>query len=145
MPTPFRTTRRIDFVDTDVAGIVHFSNFFRFMESAETEFLRSLGMSVKMGWEGTMLGFPRVSAACDYKSPAFFEDIVEIAVTILKIGTKSITYAFEFSRDGVFLAKGQVTSVCCREGPGQQLEAVAIPDSLRAKLMQASASPSPKK
>src|ERR1043166_4389179 len=61
-PMPvLRTTRRIEFGDTDMAGIVHFSNFFRFMESAECEFLRQRGLSVKMLWEGRQIGFPRVS------------------------------------------------------------------------------------
>ena len=42
---PFRATRRIEFCDTDMAGMVHFSNFFRFMEFAEQEFLRARGLS----------------------------------------------------------------------------------------------------
>src|SRR5213078_989612 len=46
MPAVFRTTRRVEFADTDMAGIVHFANFFRYMESAEHEFLRSHGLSV---------------------------------------------------------------------------------------------------
>ena len=45
---PFRTTRRVEFCDTDMAGIAHFSNFFRWMESAEVEFLRQRGLSVKL-------------------------------------------------------------------------------------------------
>jgi acyl-CoA thioesterase FadM len=60
MPVVFRTTRRIEFADTDMAGIVHFANFFRFMEAAECEFLRERGLSVAMEWEGETLGFPRL-------------------------------------------------------------------------------------
>ena len=41
MSDPFRTTRRVEFGDTDMAGMVHFANFFRFMEAAEVEFLRA--------------------------------------------------------------------------------------------------------
>jgi tetratricopeptide (TPR) repeat protein len=37
--SPFTTTRRVEFGDTDMAGIMHFANFFRFMEAAETSFL----------------------------------------------------------------------------------------------------------
>ena len=40
MADPFRTTRLVEFGDTDMAGIVHFANFFRYMESAEHAFLR---------------------------------------------------------------------------------------------------------
>ena len=133
----FHTTRRVEFVDTDMAGIVHFSNFFRFMESAEVEYLRSLGMSVAMSWEGQRIGFPRVSASCDYLRPARFQDVVDIAVRVHKIGVKSVTYEFEFSRDGEVLARGQVTAVCCRVLDGHRLESVAIPKVLRRKLESA--------
>src|ERR671918_377237 len=126
MPTPFRTTRRVEFVDTDMAGIVHFSNFFRYMESAEVEFLRSRGLNVKLEWEGQLLGFPRVSASCDYIKPATFGDVIDIAVTIDRIGTKSVTYAFEFSKDGEAIARGKVTSVCCRVLADHRLEGTPI-------------------
>jgi YbgC/YbaW family acyl-CoA thioester hydrolase len=137
---PFQTTRRIEFADTDMAGIVHFSNFFRFMESAEVEFLRSLGLSVKMTWEGQPIGFPRVAASCDYLRPARFQDVVDVAVRIKKIGCKSVTYAFEFSLDGERIAKGEVSSVCCRVLGDHQLESMEIPPTIRETLEQAAAS-----
>ncbi len=80
-----------------MAGIVHFANFFRYMESAECAFLRSLGLGVKIDWEGQTLGFPRVSATCDYLSPARFEDVLDVDVSVLTIGDKSVTYGFEFT------------------------------------------------
>jgi acyl-CoA thioester hydrolase len=129
----FRTTRRIEFYDTDMAGIVHFANFFRFMESAEVEFLLARGLSVALPWEGQKLGFPRVSASCDYVRPVRFLDQIEITVSLRTLGQKSVTYAFEFFKDGELVAKGQVSSVCCRVG-GAKLESVVIPESLRAKL-----------
>src|SRR5437764_14702312 len=134
MSEPFRTTRRVEFVDTDMAGIVHFSNFFRWMESAEVELLRSLGLSVKLTWEGAVLGFPRVSASCDYVKPARFEDVLQIAVTVAKVGRKSVTYAFEFAVEGAVVARGRVSSVCCRVLPDNQLESVELPATLRARL-----------
>ena len=72
MPAGFRTTRIVEFGDTDMAGIVHFANFFRFMEAAEHAFLRSLGLSVVMEIDGGNYGLPRASAACDYLRPARF-------------------------------------------------------------------------
>ncbi|MCC6417712.1 MAG: acyl-CoA thioesterase [Gemmataceae bacterium] len=137
MADPFRTRRRVEFVDTDLAGIAHFSNFFRWMESAEVEFLRSLGLSVKLQWEDLPLGFPRVSASCDYAKPARFEDVLDIAVTVAKIGRKSVTYAFEFSTDGELVARGRVSSVCCRVLSDQQIESIEIPAGVRALLEQA--------
>ena len=130
---PFHTTRRVEFGDTDMAGIVHFANFFRYMEAAETAFLRSLGGSVKLEWEGRTIGFPRVSASCDYLQPAFFEDVLDIEVRIDKIGRKSATYSFDFSRSGTFLAKGKVTSVCCKPGT-RPMQSIEIPATFRALL-----------
>ena len=134
----FRTTRRVEFGDTDMAGIVHFSNFFRFMEAAECAFLRSRGLSVKMDWEGQAISFPRVSATCDYVSPARFDDVLDVGVTIDRLGTKSVTYAFEFTRSADVIARGKVTSVCCRIGADHRLEAVEIPEGYRARLISES-------
>jgi YbgC/YbaW family acyl-CoA thioester hydrolase len=134
--TPFHISKRIEFHETDMAGIVHFSNFFRYMEMAEREFLRARGVSFTLPWEGERIGFPRVSASCDYVKPARFDDVLDIAVTIDRLGEKSVTYAFEFTRDGDVLARGKVTSVCCRVGPDHALEAITIPASYRERLQR---------
>src|SRR5262249_3836638 len=115
---------------------VHFANFFRFMEAAEVEFLRSLGLSVSMVWKGWALGFPRVAASCDYLRPARFEDVLDITVTLDKLGRKSVTYAFEFAKGGQTIARGKVSSVCCRVLANHQLESVEIPETIRAVLNQ---------
>jgi YbgC/YbaW family acyl-CoA thioester hydrolase len=134
---PFRTSRRVEFCDTDMAGIVHFSNFFRFMEFAEQGFLRSLGLSVAWS-EGTVrYGFPRVSASCDFTKPVRFEDVLDIDVTVAQIGTKSVTYRFDFACRGVPVARGQVSAVCCKKGPEGSLESIEIPPTIRAKLQTA--------
>lgn len=134
MTQPFRTSRRIDFVDTDMAQIVHFSNFFRFMESAEIEFLQALEMSVSMRTpQGQRIGFPRVSATCDYLRPARFLDVIDITVTVANIGAKSVTYKFEFEKAGEAIARGQIVAVCCRT-VDEKLESIEIPAELRAKL-----------
>ena len=62
----FTTTRRVEFGDTDMAGIMHFASFFVYMESAEHELYRSLGMSIHSIVEDEHISFPRVSARCDY-------------------------------------------------------------------------------
>src|SRR5262245_23198803 len=134
MADPFRTSRRIEFADTDMAGIVHFSNFFRFMESAETEYLRTLGLSVSMSWEGQEVGLPRVAASCEYLKPARFQDVLDITVRVARVGRKSVTYAFEFFKDGEAIARGQVSSVFCRVGPGHQLASMELPAFLRERL-----------
>ena len=134
MPT-FTTTRRVEFGDTDMAGIVHFANFFRFMESAETEFLRSLGLSVSWRDAGVKLGLPRVSASCDYQKPAYFEDVLTIAVTVERVGRKSITYRFDFANQrGEALAVGRITAVLIRNTGPNSMESLELPPEMRAKL-----------
>src|SRR5438874_12994115 len=108
MSTPFVKIRRVEFHDTDTANIVHFSNFFRFMEEAEVEFLRSRGLHVSWKDGDLRYGFPRVSASCDFLKPARFEDLLEVAVTLEKIGEKSVTYSHEIRREGEVLARGKI-------------------------------------
>ena len=58
MISEFHTKRKIEFSDTDLAGIVHFARFFVFMETAEHEFLNSLGTSVSTKIDGNEIGWP---------------------------------------------------------------------------------------
>jgi YbgC/YbaW family acyl-CoA thioester hydrolase len=111
------------------------------MEAAEVEFLRSLGLSVSLVWEGQALGFPRVSASCDYLRPARFEEVLDVAVTLERLGNKSATYAFEFARNGEIIARGKVSSVCCRVQEDGRLESVEIPKTIRARLKAITANP----
>ncbi|RMF56526.1 MAG: acyl-CoA thioesterase [Calditrichaeota bacterium] len=137
MPYEFKTTRKIEFADTDLAGIVHFARFFVFMETAEHEFLRSLGTSVSTVLDGDKIGWPRLSASCEYLSPLKFEDLVEIHLKVVRKGTKSLTYSFVFTRDGDLIARGQMTSACCICNPGEPLTAIPIPKSLAEQIEQA--------
>jgi YbgC/YbaW family acyl-CoA thioester hydrolase len=134
---PFRTRRRVEFGDTDMAGIVHFANFFRFMEAAETEFLNSLGFSVAWRDGDDRLGLPRVSASCDFKSPARFQDVLDIAVIVEEVGRKSVRYRFDFARGETAIAIGHITAVYCRNVPGKPLQSLEIPDAMRQKLQGA--------
>ena len=135
MPPAFHVRRRVEFAETDMAGIMHFSNFFRWMESAEVDYLQARGLSVRLPWEGQQLGFPRVSASCDYLKPVRFEDMVDIAVTLEKLGTKSATYVFEFSHNGEPVARGKVVSVCCRVRADRTIESIEIPATLHERLL----------
>jgi acyl-CoA thioester hydrolase len=131
----FTTTRRVDFGDTDMAGIMHFANFFRFMESAEIDFLHSVGLTVSWREGDAKLGFPRVSAACDFSKPARFEDMLTIAVTVEKLGAKSVSYRFDFSNQrSEAIAVGRITSVFCRSDGPDHLESVELTPDMRKKL-----------
>lgn len=134
MPAPFRTRRRVEFRDTDAAGIMHFSAFFVFMEQAEHELLRQAGLSVVERDGDAEISWPRVSAECDFLSPVKFEQVLEIEVSVRRLGSKSVTYGFSFQCDGREVADGFITSVCCRMETGQPPRAIEIPERFRAAL-----------
>src|SRR6478735_11287242 len=113
MPYEFKLTRRVEFAETDMAGIVHFSNFFRMMEATEHAFFRSLGFSIHGHDPVSTTGWPRVSAQCDYRAPLRFEEEVEIHLLVADIRTRSIRYTFIFRKvDGSEVARGQIAAVC---------------------------------
>jgi 4-hydroxybenzoyl-CoA thioesterase/acyl-CoA thioester hydrolase len=130
----YLTSRRVEFRDTDAAGILHFASFFAMMEEAEHELLRQLGLSVLTQDESGVISWPRVSANCDFQKPVRFEDVVDIEIRIARLGTKSVTYAFRFTHDGRQVAEGSVTTVCCRIESNQPPVPIAIPESIRQKL-----------
>jgi YbgC/YbaW family acyl-CoA thioester hydrolase len=131
------TTRRVEFGDTDMAGIMHFSNFFKFMEVAETDFLTARGLNVSWHADGAKWGFPRVSAACDFQKPAKFGDVLTITVTVEKLGRKSVSYRYDFTNQrGEPVAVGRITAVFCRSTGPDHIEALEIPPDLRAKIEQ---------
>jgi len=68
----FRLTRRVHFHETDAAGIVHFSVFFRYMEEAEHAMWRAAGL--RIATPDAPIGFPRVATSFDFLKPLRFED-----------------------------------------------------------------------
>jgi 4-hydroxybenzoyl-CoA thioesterase/acyl-CoA thioester hydrolase len=135
----FTTRRRVEFRDTDAAGIVHFSAFFFWMESVEHELLRSVGVAVVDRGANDADGvvdasWPRVSASCDYLSAVRFGDELEVSVSVEAVGRTSVTYAFAFAHDGRSVARGRVVAVRCLMRPGAKPEAVAIPADIVRRL-----------
>ena len=136
MAFEFRCQRRIEFADTDMAGIVHFANFFRFMEEAEHAFLRSLGLSVFANIDGEVVSWPRVRAECSYRTPIAFEEMLEIHLLVREKTRKSITYNFRFYKeDSTVVALGLLTVVCVAFDPAtQKMSAISIPQVIDEKI-----------
>jgi YbgC/YbaW family acyl-CoA thioester hydrolase len=132
MAYEFKAVRRVEFSDTDMAGIMHFSNFFRFMETAEHGFFRSLGLSIigEVGW-------PRVRAECHFIAPLRFEDEVEIHLLVSDKKSKALSYVFKFRKlNGeapLEVARGSVTVVCVTH-QGGKMTACHIPPSIAGKI-----------
>lgn len=140
MPYEFKHIRRVEFAETDMAGIVHFSNFFRMMEAAEHAFFRSLGFTIHEIEEEAVIGWPRVSASCDYRAPLRFEEEVEIHLVVAEVRSRSIRYQFIFRKvaDGTEVARGNVAAVCATvDKHTGKLVPVIIPDRIRAKITAA--------
>ena len=143
MPCEFKAIRRVEFSDTDMAGIMHYSNYFRFMETAEHAFFRSLGVSIAGGRGADSVGWPRVHAQCDFSAPLRFEDEVEIHLLVREKRSKSLSYLFKFRKLGESppreIARGIVTVVCVAQEPGGKMRACSIPHSLAEQIQIAPA------
>lgn len=140
MAYEFKLTRRVEFAETDMAGIVHFSNFFRMMEATEHTFFRSLGFTIHGHENGATTGWPRVSAACDFSRPLRFEEEVEIHLLVAEVRSRSIRYQFVFRQPGggAEIARGSVAAVCATVDKNTgKLVPVAIPDAIRAQITAA--------
>jgi YbgC/YbaW family acyl-CoA thioester hydrolase len=142
MPYEFTTRRTVEFADTDTAQIVHFARFFNYMESAEHEFFRSVGLSIYTTIDGQTFTFPRVHAECEYHSPLRFEDVVEVHVFVREVRHKAIVFAFRFTRHDAagptHIAHGSITTVCVTKTDGK-MKAAPIPQKVLDKIQAAPA------
>ena len=137
MPSEFTITRQVEFHETDMAGIMHFSNFFKWMECCEAAFYRSLDLPLISFVPGQVVGWPRVNVSCQYLSPLRFNDSAEVKLYVKKVGTRSVTYVFQFRQGARFVAQGEVTAVCVTGDERGGMVAQAIPASVRALLQVA--------
>lgn len=136
MPFEFLHRRRVEFFETDMAGIVHFSNYLRYMEMAEHDLLRSLGYSVNGRIGGVHVGWPRVHASCDYRAPVKFEDELEIHVLVKEKKPRVVEYVHAIRRGagGPVVAVGRMIAVCVAVDASGAFKATDIPAELADKL-----------
>lgn len=131
---PFRYVRRVQFVETDMVGIVHFSMYFKYLEEAEHALWRAAGLPVIQG--DAEAGWPRVAAAFDYKRPLRFDDEFEIAVEIASVSPRTIRYGFTLTRGGELIGNGSLTAVRAVKEEGQ-LRALEVPADIVTRLRAA--------
>ena len=133
-----RIVREVEFYHTDMAGIMHFSNFYRFMEVAEHAFFRSLGLSIHTV-DPEPLGWPRVHADCDFSYPLRFEDSVEIQLLVREKREKSLVYSFIFRKVSGEprreVARGTLVVACVKlDSVTGKMRAVPIPKAIADKI-----------
>jgi YbgC/YbaW family acyl-CoA thioester hydrolase len=132
MPSEYRLTRRVQFAETDMAGVVHFSWYFRYMEEAEHAFWRAVGLSVAP--KGAEIGWPRVAASCEYRRPLHFEDEFEVHIRIDALTDKTIRFACVLTRGADQIATGSMTVACVSQRAGEPMRARSIPADIVARF-----------
>ncbi len=139
MAYEFKLTRQVEFSETDMAGIVHFANFFRYMESAEHAFFRSLGFSIHTQGFDDRIGWPRVNVSCEYRRPLRFEDIFEIHLLVREKRRNSLAYTIIFRNpaggSGQEIARGTLVAACVRWDPATgEMRSRPIPAAIGDKI-----------
>jgi acyl-CoA thioesterase FadM len=124
-----RILRRIEWIDTDAAGIYHWTTVFRLAESAEAALHTSLGIE-----DRTFGGTPRVAVTCEFRRSLRFNDLVEVRLEVLDVGRASIRYGFDVQGPDGLAAQGTLTACLVDR---QERRAVAWPADLRRLLSEA--------
>jgi acyl-CoA thioester hydrolase len=128
----FTLRRRVQFYETDAAGIVHFSCYFRYLEEAEHALWRAAGLSIAAS--GAEHGWPRVAVSCDYRNPLRFEDECDIRIRIVAMSSKTLRYACAISLGTTEIATLAMTIVCTTKDATGALRAATIPEAVRDRL-----------
>lgn len=124
--------RRVEFAETDAAGIAHFSAFFRWMEEAEHAVWRASGMDILHSGEN--LSWPRIAAKFDFKAPLRFQDEFEVRTGMGLVTRSTIQWAHVLMRGETVIGNGTVTAVCVTKHPDGTLKSAAIPQAILARL-----------
>src|SRR5688572_10055765 len=132
MPFEYRLKRRVQFYETDMAGIVHFSWFFRYLEEAEHAMWRQAGLSIAGGSD---ISWPRVEASFEYHRPLRFEDEFEVHLRIIAKDARTISYEGVITKDDVRIATGKLVVKCASKRAGEPMRGVDIPPEID-KLLQ---------
>jgi acyl-CoA thioester hydrolase len=131
----FHYRRRVHFAETDQAGIVHFSNYFKYMEEAEHALWRAAGLTISRIGETT--GWPRVAASCDYKAPLRYQDDVDVEVALARVGRRTLHYAFTLRRGDLVVATGAITTAHVEKAPDGSMSSANLPEEVVARLQAA--------
>jgi len=129
-------TRRVQFHETDLAGLVHFSVFFRYMEEAEHALWRAAGLSIHP--PETEVGWPRRSTGFEFYRALRFEDEFEVCIRVAAMDASTIRYRCLISRGEERIANGDLTITCVLKRPNEPMKAIPIPAAVAARFRPAS-------
>ncbi len=129
----YRLARRVQFYETDAAGIVHFSVFFRYVEEAEHAMWRAAGLSIAA--PGDPIGFPRVTAGFEFLRPLQFEDEFEVRLRVTGKTARTLSYGATIEKDGTTIARGTLTVACVSKRPGEPMRGTDIPPDIADRFV----------
>ena len=141
MSAEFRVRRRVAFSETDAAGIVHFATYFRYFEDAEHALWRQAGLSIHS--LGSPVGWPRVSASCEYHRALKFDHEFDVHVVIAEITARTLRYEGWIMRDGERVATALWKIACVNKLPDGGMKSTNIPADIRERLEPYVHRPSP--
>jgi len=143
MAYEYTTTKKIEFSETDMAGLVHFSNYFRYMEVAERDFFESLGLNLIQSAPNDLVGYPRTRAECKFSAPLRFGDTVKIHLAVKALKDRSIDYQFRLYRitpeGSEAVAKVHLTTIYTELMPDGSLQSRPLSNELLETLEAAPA------
>jgi acyl-CoA thioesterase FadM len=125
-PASIVLRRRIEWIDTDAAGIYHWTTAFRLAEAAEAALHTALGIA-----DFTFGATPRVSVAAEFQRPLRFNDPVDVELAVEAVGRSSVRYAFAITGPEGPVMSGHVTAALIDR---ETKRAVAWPEDVRAAL-----------
>lgn len=114
MPPSISIQRRVQWMDTDAAGIWHHSVVIRWTEEAEAELHRELGII-----DQTFGATPRVRTEFEFHDVLHFDDVVDISLSVAGVGTTSVTYEVEVTRGSNVMARGELVAVLIDRASGR--------------------------
>ena len=127
--------RRVEFAETDAAGMAHFSVFFRYMEEAEHAAWRAAGLDIFERHEEQ--SWPRISARFDFKAPLRFQDEFEVRTEMGAVTRSTIQWAHVLMRGKTVIGNGTVTAVCVKKNPDGTMKSAPIPEEIVSRLRSA--------
>jgi acyl-CoA thioester hydrolase len=130
----YRLKRRVQFYETDMAGIVHFSWFFRYMEEAEHAMWREAGLSIA---HDNGVGWPRVEASFEFHRPLKFGDDFDVHLRIVGKDARTIRYEGVITKGDTRVATGRIAVKCVSHVPGEPMRSMDIPAEIDKRLQVA--------
>ena len=132
-PWKFRIEERVRWGDVDAARIIFYGAYIRFFEIAETELFRAVGLPYGKAFDELDVWLPRARLECDFRRAAQLDDLLEVAVYVGHVGTKSLRLNFEVRRkgEGGLVAEAHFVLVAVRRNT---FDSVPVPEELKRRL-----------